>query len=87
MTTPEPEFIGKFPVKNNNRAIENAIKKCGSQAELARKLRELAGVKCYPQKVNEWRLRGIIPPYWVRHVAAVLKIDPSELDPLLYDEM
>ena len=76
----------KFLIKNNGRAIENAIKKCGSQAELARKLKDSANVKCYPQKVNEWRLRGIIPPYWVKHVAKVLEVDPGTIDPLLYDE-
>lgn len=81
----DDKYPGKFAVKNNGRAIENAIKHCGSQAELARTLRESAGVKCYAQKVNEWRLRGIIPPYWVKHIAKVLKVDPSDLDPLLYD--
>ena len=81
----DDKYPGKFAIKNNGRAIENAIKQCGSQAELARRLRDLAGVKCYAQKVNEWRLRGIVPPYWVKHLAAVLKIDPAEIDPLLYD--
>lgn len=73
-----------FKVQNNNRTIDQAIKKSGSQAELARRLQSSAGVKCYPQKVNEWRLRGVIPPYWVRHVAGVLEVDPSKVDPLLY---
>lgn len=73
-----------FKIKNNNRTIDRAIVKSGSQAELSRRLQQSAGVKCYPQKVNEWRLRGVIPPYWVRHVAGVLEVDPSEVDPLLY---
>ena len=73
-----------FKIPNNNRVIDKAIKASGSQAELARRLQTSAGVKCYPQKVNEWRLRGVIPPYWVRHVASVLNVPPSEVDPLLY---
>lgn len=83
----DDKYPGKFPIKNNGRAIENAIKLCGSQAELARKLRDSAGVKCYAQKVNEWRLRGIIPPYWVKHIAKVLSVDPIDLDPLLYESV
>lgn len=74
----------KFKIKNNNDAIEQAITKCGSQAELARKIANEAGVDCYPQKINEWRQRGIVPPYWVRHLASVLGVDPKEVDPLLY---
>jgi hypothetical protein len=73
-----------FKIQNNNRFIVQAIKKCGSQAELARKLQKLSGVKCYPQKVNEWKMRGVIPPYWVKHIAAVLEASPSKVDPLLY---
>jgi len=73
-----------FPVKNNGRTIEKAIKLCGSQAELARKLEETSGVTCYSQKINEWRTRGIIPPYWVRHMATVTSIPRSEIDPALY---
>ena len=79
-----PSFPLKFKVKNNSRIIENAIKHCGSQAELARKLAVHANVKCYPQKVNEWRLRGVVPPYWVRPLASILEVDPSKIDPLLY---
>ena len=74
----------KFSIPNSGRWIEKAIKHSGSQAELARKLRASAKVECYPQKVNEWRMRGVIPPYWVRHLAAVLEVDPKEIDPLLY---
>lgn len=74
----------KFKIKNNGRLIDKAIKKCGSQAELARQISKSAQVFCYPQKINEWRLRGIVPPYWVRHLAIVLEVDPSEVDPLLY---
>ena len=85
MMPDDDKYPGKFKIANNGRAIENAIKLCGSQAALARTLRESAGVKCYAQKVNEWRLRGIIPPYWVKHIAKVLDVDPSDLDPLLYE--
>lgn len=74
----------KFRIKNNIRVMEKAIKACGSQAELARRLETAAEVKCYPQKVNEWRLRGVIPPYWVKHVAGILKVEPKSVDPLLY---
>jgi hypothetical protein len=74
----------KFPIPNAGRWIEKAIKRSGSQAELARRLEEQAKVRCYPQKVNEWRMRGIVPPYWVRHLAAILEVDPKEIDPLLY---
>lgn len=78
------EHPKKFKIRNNGRLIEKAITKCGSQAELARRIADSALVDCYPQKINEWRLRGIVPPYWVRHLAFVLEIDPSEVDPLLY---
>ena len=76
----------KFEVKNNSRLLEKAIKHCGSQAELARKLKESANVKCYSQKINEWRIRGVIPPYWVKHDAGVMGIEPKEVDPLLYSD-
>lgn len=74
----------KFKIKNNGRLIEKAIKKCGSQAELARRVADAAKVDCYPQKINEWRLRGIIPPYWVKPMAKVLDIEPKAIDPVLY---
>jgi hypothetical protein len=74
-----------FKVPSNSRTIDKAIKKVGTQAELARRLQASAGVMCYPQKINEWRNRGIIPPYWVKHVATVLEILPHEVDHLLYD--
>lgn len=74
----------KFQSPNAGRWIEKAIKLAGSQAELARRLEEKALVRCYPQKVNEWRMRGVVPPYWVRHLADILKVDPKEIDPLLY---
>jgi hypothetical protein len=74
----------KFKFPNNSRNLEKAIKKCGSQAELARQLEASAGVHCYPQKINEWRNRGIVPPYWVRHLAGILKVKPKAIDPLLY---
>ena len=74
-----------FKVVNNSRTLDRAIKDVGSQAELARQLESSANVKCYPQKINEWRVRGVIPPYWVKHVAKVLDILPHEVDPLLYD--
>ncbi len=80
----DPKITKKFNIPNNGRWIEKAIKCTGSQAELARKLMAIATVECYPQKVNEWRLRGVVPPYWVRHLATVLEIDPKEIDPLLY---
>lgn len=73
-----------FRVKNNGRVLEKAIKVCGTQAKLARKLQDMAQVKCYPQKVNEWRNRGIIPPYWVRHVSTIVGMEPKKVDPLLY---
>lgn len=79
------EHPKKFKIKNNGRLIEKAIKKCGSQAELARQIADRAKVDCYPQKINEWRLRGIVPPYWVKHLAAILDKDPKDVDPLLYD--
>lgn len=78
------EHPKKFKIKNNGRLIEKAIKKCGSQAELARRIADEAKVDCYPQKINEWRLRGIVPPYWVKHLAAILGIEPKDVDPLLY---
>ena len=74
-----------FKVPNNSGTINRAIKAAGSQAELSRRLESLAEVRCYPQKINEWRNRGIIPPYWVKHIAKILEVSPSEVDPLLYD--
>ena len=74
-----------FKVPNNSRTIDRAIKAAGSQAELSRRLESSAEVRCYPQKINEWRNRGIIPPYWVKHIAAILEVNPNEVDPLLYD--
>lgn len=73
-----------FKVKNNSRVIDKAIKRCGSQAELARKLQDISNVWCYPQKINEWRSRGVIPPYWVRHFADILDIKRATIDPMLY---
>jgi hypothetical protein len=81
---PKQKVTKKFAIPNTGRWIEKGIKHAGSQAELARKLMDSASVACYPQKVNEWRLRGIVPPYWVRHLALVLEVDPKEIDPLLY---
>jgi len=75
----------KFNIKANGRVIENAIRQCGSQAELARKLAASANVKCYAQKINEWRLRGVVPPYWVRPLAEVMNVEPKKIDPVLYD--
>lgn len=80
----DQELPKKFKIPSHHRWLEKGIKLTGSQAELARKLAESADVRCYPQKVNEWRIRGIIPPYWVRHLAAVLNVDPSHIDQLLY---
>lgn len=75
----------KFDIQDNSQTIEHAIEHCGSQAELARQLEEKAQVTCYPQKVNEWRLRGTVPPYWVKHLAAVMGVKPKEIDPELYE--
>jgi hypothetical protein len=74
----------KFKIKNNTRNIDNAIKMCRSQAELGRRLQDASGIRCYAQKINEWRLRGIVPPYWVRHLASVMGVKPEEIDPTLY---
>ena len=74
----------KFEIPDNNPMIEQAIESCGSQAELARQLQDISGVLCYSQKINEWRLRGVVPPYWVRPLAGILKVDPKEIDPVLY---
>lgn len=74
----------KFMVKTNFKLLEKAIKQSGSQAELARRLERQANVKCYPQKVNEWRTRGIVPPYWVKPLAEIMDIEPREIDPTLY---
>lgn len=85
--TPEKSvFSENFPVTDNTKALNKAIKVAGSQAELARRLQQISGVKCYPQKVNDWRARGSIPPYWVGPVAQVLGVSKKELDPVLYDE-
>lgn len=81
----EPEFSKNFELNDKTEFIEAAIQKCRSQAELARRLQDLAGVECYPQKINEWRKRGVIPPYWVRHMAKILKVSRKVIDPLLYD--
>lgn len=74
----------KFVVKPNFKLLEKAIKLSGSQAELARKLEKQANVKCYPQKVNEWRTRGIVPPYWVKPLAVIMEVEPKDIDPTLY---
>jgi len=74
----------QFNMPENRGVIEVAIEKAGSQAELARQLEVASGVKCYPQKINEWRVRGVIPPYWVRYVSAAAGIDRGKVDPHLY---
>lgn len=73
-----------FPVTENSKTLQQAIKVCGSQAALARKLQQISGVKCYPQKINEWRVRGVIPPYWVKPLSEVAGIPKENIDPVLY---
>lgn len=79
------EVKRKFEIKDNNDTLLAAIEKVGSQAELARQLQASAEVRCYSQKINEWRLRGVVPPYWVKHLAKIMRVKPKEIDPLLYD--
>jgi hypothetical protein len=74
----------QFESFNNGDVINTAIEIAGSQAELARQLETAAGVRCYPQKVNEWRVRGVIPPYWVKYVADAAGVDKKKVDPNLY---
>ena len=76
----------KFEVINNTQVIEKAIVAVGSQAELSRQLAEMSGVDCYPQKINEWRVRGVIPPYWVRFVSDIAGIPRGQVDPVLYGD-
>lgn len=83
--TESTKVADAFSINDKTNVIVSAIEKCGSQAELGRRLQDLAGVRCYPQKVNEWKTRGVIPPYWIKHFAKVLRIKPKEIDPLLYD--
>ena len=78
------ERNGRFDVKDNLTVLLKGIENVGSQAELARRLEDVTGVRCDPQKINEWRKRKVIPPYWVKPFSAVTGIPKEKIDPLLY---